>query len=81
MESRSTVYRALRQVQLLHLGGPESVDRPVNEAPADNSSSGERANHGCRQDDQVAFQNEMNFIVKSAMPGARSVRLVGLPTD
>ena len=43
------------QVQLLHLGGPESVDCLLNEEPADNSPSGERDLHGCRQVDQGAF--------------------------
>ena len=69
------------QVQLLHVGSPESMDRPLNEEPADNSSSGKGDVHGRRQDDQVAFQNEMNFIVNNEMRGVRSVRLPSLLTD
>src|SRR5664280_651885 len=67
------------QVQLLHLGGPESVDRPVNEAPADNSSSGKRGVYGCWQNDQVAVEDEITFVVKNEMPGARSFRLPSSP--
>ena len=51
------------------------VDRPLNKAPADTSSSGKRDVYGCRQDDQVAFENEMTSIVNNEMGGARSVRL------
>src|ERR1022692_989167 len=63
------------QVQLLHVGSPESMDRPLNKAPTDNSSSGERDVYGCRQDGQVAFENEITCIVKNELGNARSVRL------
>jgi hypothetical protein len=63
------------QIQLLHLGGPESVDRPLNEAPADNSSSRERDVHGCWQNDQVAVEDDITPVVKNEIGGARSVRL------
>src|SRR5664279_2769904 len=67
------------QVQLFHLGGPESVDRPVNETPAHDSSSGKRGVYGCRQDDQVAFEDEITSVVKNQIGGARSVRLSSSP--
>jgi hypothetical protein len=51
------------------------MDRPVNEAPAHDSSSGKRGLYGCRRDDQVAVEDEITSVVKNEIGGARSVRL------
>ena len=56
------------QVQLLHPRGAQGVDRPLKETPADDPSSRERRLHGCRQDDQVAFQNEIAFLMERKGP-------------
>jgi hypothetical protein len=48
---------------------------PSTKAPADNSPSGKREVHGCWQDDQVAFENEMTSVVRNEMGDARSIRL------
>ena len=52
------------QIPLLDSGGTQSVDRPVRQRPAHPSSSRERRFYDGRQDNQVAFQNKIDFLVK-----------------
>src|SRR5450759_691018 len=53
------------QILFLYSRSAESVDRPLEETSADDSSSRAGGLHGCRQDDQVAVKKEIGFLTRA----------------